>query len=68
MDSKNQPRILVEAESVLGGLAFCEAGVIELAASEALEFEVGRNPNPNRKEPPKPATSAPKRRKREKYG
>jgi predicted nucleic acid-binding protein len=34
---------------MLGILALCESGQAELVASEALVFEVGRNPHPVRK-------------------
>ncbi len=49
LDTKNQVRILVEAEAVLGIIALCESGALELVSSEALLFEVGRNPNPIRR-------------------
>ncbi len=49
LDTKNQVRMLVEAEAVLGIITLCESGAIELISSEALSFEVGRNPNPTRK-------------------
>jgi hypothetical protein len=35
LDSKTQVRIVLEAEAVLGILALCEAGSIELISSEA---------------------------------
>ena len=50
LDTKTQPRIAVEAESVLGVLTLCEAGQIELISSDTLLFELGRNPHPVRKE------------------
>ena len=50
LDSKNQIRIALEAEAVLGLLLLHEAGQIELISSEALIFEVERNPNWARKE------------------
>lgn len=39
----------MEAEAVLGILAFCEAGGAELVSSRALTFETGRNPYPVRR-------------------
>ena len=50
LDSKNQIRIALEAEAVLGLLLLHEAGQIELISSEALIFEVERNPDWARKE------------------
>ena len=39
LDDKAQLRVLVEAQAVLGLLAFCETGDVDLIASEALVFE-----------------------------
>ena len=50
LDTKTQPRIAVEAEAILGVLVLCEAGHVELMASDALGFELERNPHPVRKE------------------
>ena len=50
LDIKTQPRIAVEAEAILGVLALCEAGQVELMSSDTLLFEFGRNPHPVRKE------------------
>ena len=50
LDTKSQPRIAVEAEAILGVLTLCEAGHVELMTSDTLIFELGRNPNPVRKE------------------
>ena len=50
LDTKNQPRIAVEAEAILGILTLCEAGTVELVLSDALVFEMARNPHPVRKE------------------
>src|SRR5689334_21533941 len=49
LDDKSQLRILVESEAVLGIIALCESGQAELVSSEALEYETGRNPRPERK-------------------
>jgi predicted nucleic acid-binding protein len=50
LDNKSELRILLESEAVLGLLAQCESGVAELVSSEALIFEVERNPNLTRQE------------------
>jgi predicted nucleic acid-binding protein len=49
LDDKNQTRIVLESEAVLGILAECESGQLELVSSEALLFEINRNPHPQRK-------------------
>jgi hypothetical protein len=48
LDDKAQVRILIEGEAVLSIVAMCELGQAELISSDALEYEVGRNPNPIR--------------------
>lgn len=50
LDSKTHIRVALEAEAILGVLALCESGDVELISSEALVFEVERNPNIARKE------------------
>jgi len=50
LDSRTQIRITLEAEAVLGILTMFETGKIELVSSEALQFEIGRNPNMTRQE------------------
>jgi len=50
LDDKSQIRILVESQAVLGIIALCESGQVELVSSDALEYETGRNPHPERKE------------------
>ncbi len=50
LDSKTQLRIVLEAEAVLGVLALAESGEVELVSSQALVFEIRRNPNPVRLE------------------
>ncbi len=50
LDSKTQIRIALEAEAVLGILTMFETGKIELVSSEALQYEIGRNPNLTRQE------------------
>lgn len=43
LDDKTQLRVLVEAEAVLGILAMCEVGHVELVSSDALVFEIDAN-------------------------
>lgn len=50
LDSKNQLRIAIEGEAILGVLYLCEAGSIELISSEALLFEIRRIPDESRKD------------------
>lgn len=50
LDSKNQIRIALEAEAILGVLSLCESGEIELVSSEVVLFEVERTPNIARRE------------------
>lgn len=49
LDTKSQVRIAVEAEAVLGALALCELGQLDLVSSDALFFEAEQNPHPARK-------------------
>ena len=44
LDTSKQIRIALEAEAVLGILAFCDEGKIELVSSEALIYETEQNP------------------------
>jgi Predicted nucleic acid-binding protein, contains PIN domain len=50
LDSKIQIRVALEAEAILGVLALCESGKVDLISSEVLVFEVDRNPSLTRKE------------------
>lgn len=50
LDSKNQIRIILEADAVLGIIALCDSSEIELVSSEPLLYEARRNPNPVRKQ------------------
>ena len=50
LDSRNQIRIALEAEAILGALKLCEAGEVELMSSEALTFETARIQNAIRQE------------------
>ena len=45
LDDQTQLRVLVETQAVLGVLALCESGAIELIASDALVFENEANPD-----------------------
>lgn len=49
MDDQTYLRIHIEAEAILGILAWCEAGHGELLNSVALGYEVDHNPHPPRK-------------------
>ena len=50
MDSKNQIRIVLEAEAILLLLSLCESDEFEFLASEPLIYEASQNPNIMRKE------------------
>jgi predicted nucleic acid-binding protein len=50
LDSKSQVRIALEAEARLGALSLCDTGKVELVSSDALTYEVRKNPNPIREE------------------
>lgn len=50
LDDQRQPRIKVEAEAVLAVLAAVHAGEITLLGSEALEYEMMRIPDEQRRE------------------
>ena len=49
LDDQRQPRIRVETEAVLAILAAAQAGDIVLVNSEALEYEMGRIPDDQRR-------------------
>ena len=50
LDDKSQLRVLVEAQAILGVLALCESGKVDLIASEALVFENDANPDAVRRD------------------
>jgi hypothetical protein len=50
LDNRNQIRIALEAEAVLGILALCEAGQLDLISSDALAFETAQIPHSLRRE------------------
>lgn len=49
LDSKSNLRVALEAEAIVGLLAKCEAGLLELVWSEVLSLEVERNSHPQRR-------------------
>ena len=49
LDDQTQPRIRVETEAVLAILAAAQVGDIVLVNSEALEYEIGRIPDNERR-------------------
>jgi predicted nucleic acid-binding protein len=50
LDNKNQIRIALEAEAMLGIISMCEAGKISFISSDILVFEISKIPNLTRKE------------------
>lgn len=50
LDTVRQTRVRLEAEAVLGVIALCEAGTVQLVSSEVLELELEQNRLPVRKE------------------
>ncbi len=50
LDTPSHLRIAVEAEAILGILTLCERGQVEIVSSDALVYEVTRNPHPVRRE------------------
>ena len=50
LDDKSQLRVLLEAQAVLGVLAFCESGKADVVASDALVFESDANPDTVRRD------------------
>lgn len=50
LDTPNQVRIALESEAVLGIIALCDIGQVELLSSEALLYEGEQSPLPTRKE------------------
>ena len=49
-DDKSHPRIAVEAEVVLVILSLCESDHLKIISSDALLFEISRNPDQDRKD------------------
>ena len=50
LDSRDQIRVALEAEAILGVLRICRPGELELIGSEVLLFELRNNPDPVRRE------------------
>ena len=50
LDDRSQPRVNLEAEAVLTILGLVENGDLELVSSDALDFEVDRTPDSDRRE------------------
>lgn len=50
LNTPNQVRIVLESEAVLGVIALCHKGQVELISSEALLYEGEQNPLPLRRE------------------
>ena len=50
LDTPDHVRIVLESEAVLGIIAFCDKGQIELLSSEALLYEGEQSSLPTRKE------------------
>ena len=46
LDSQDDVRVATEAQAVLGVLRLCESGQLTLVASDALRFELEKNPHP----------------------
>ena len=50
LDSQDDVRVATEAQAVLGILRLCESGQVTLVGSNALRFELEKNPHPVRKD------------------
>ena len=50
LDSQDNVRVATEAQAVLGILRLCESGQLTLVGSDALLFELEKNPHPIRKD------------------
>ncbi len=50
LDTSSHLRIAIEAEAMLGILALCERGRVEIVSSDALVYEIRCNPHPVRRE------------------
>lgn len=49
LDDQSQVRIQLEAQAVLGILALSQQGQVELVNSGALQYEIARTPDPQRR-------------------
>lgn len=50
LDLQDDVRVATEAQAVLGILRLCESGEVTLVGSDALLFELERNPHPVRRD------------------
>jgi hypothetical protein len=50
LDSQDDVRVVTEAQAVLGVLRLCESGQVTPVGSDALLFELEKNPHPIRKD------------------
>lgn len=50
LDSHDDVRVTTEAHAVLGVLRLCESGVVTIIGSDALQFELAKNPYPIRRD------------------
>jgi len=50
LDSQDDVRVATEAQAVLGVLRLCESGQVTLVGSDALLFELAKNPHPVRRD------------------
>lgn len=50
LDSQDDVRVATEAQAGLGILRLCESGRVTLVGSDALLFELAKNPHPVRKD------------------
>ena len=50
LDFQGDIRVATEAQAVLGVLRLCESGQVTLVGSDALLFELEKNPHPVRKD------------------
>ena len=50
LDSHDDVRVATEAQAVVGVLRLCELGQVTLVGSDALRFELEKNPHPVRKD------------------
>lgn len=50
LDRQDDARVATEAQAVLGVLRLCESGQVTLVGSDALLFELRKNPHPVRRD------------------
>jgi len=49
LDDKEQLRIVLEAEAILGVITLSQQAIVELVHSDALRYEIRQTPHPQRK-------------------